>query len=209
MVTRTQKSEAEIRKLATRVRRELGVPNCASPDLVSVIKRLPNIIPGFELVKLPEEEMNGADAAADCEDNKLFVSHKVWFALESGQPRARMTMAHEIGHFVAGHTETKFRMRGVNYSERSNFLTGIEEREAKEFAPHFLAPLELSNACTNVTELADRFQLSNEAAEIHWRRIERARRQSLGNKRPLPDSVIDFLKAAREKGTIIRTPIDD
>jgi len=49
-------------------------------------------------------------------------------------------------------------------------------------------------------ELADRFDISVTAARIRLQELERAERKRLGISRPLPSSVVKFLKDAKKKG---------
>jgi hypothetical protein len=58
-------------------------------------------------------------------------------------------------------------------------------------------------------EIADRFDISVRAAKIRLEELERMQRRKEGTTRPLPKSIIDFLRDAKRKGHVVRSLGDE
>lgn len=197
-----ERKSAEIEKIATHWRKKLGIQALNCPDLVVIIKNLHNLIFGFSFKRYLDDEYPNPheEAGADCDTQTITIRESVWQKLLAGDPRARMTIAHELGHILLRHKGHLSRNSGKNFSEATNFETGVQEREAKKFAPLFLAPTQLCSGCNSALDIAQNFQLSGQASEIRWEEAKRTRRREQGIKRPLPQEVIDFLQEAERRG---------
>jgi hypothetical protein len=58
-------------------------------------------------------------------------------------------------------------------------------------------------------QLSERFDISISAARIRLQEIERMKRRKHGAKRPLPASVLEYLREAKRKGHRVISELDD
>ena len=84
--------------------------------------------------------------------------------------RQRFTAAHELGHFILHKSFIGDRVED-NYLLRSDGMSNTQEVEANKFAADLLMPMELIRkemeaGNTSVSQLAERFQVSQTAMSI-------------------------------------------
>ena len=194
------RSFEQIEHAACHLREKLGINRLLSPDLASAFLRLSEVFPGFRLIRVLDDELPNCEAFADCTKNFITVRESVYQAACRGEGRARMTLAHELGHLALGHSAIRYRAIGVDTSARYARNVRTEESEAKRFAATFLAPTHLAKDFINPEDLVEKFQISREAAEIRSSELAAHERRVSGRKRDLPSSVIDFLLAAKRRG---------
>lgn len=199
-------TDAGIETLACRLRHVLGLESVNAPCVALVLKNLPSLFPDFKIVRKIDDEMPSEQAWMDTEQCTLQVRETVYAAALSGDPRARFTIIHELGHLVLGH-KGRFQ-RKVQDQKYDNASTRIKEAEANKFAAYFLAPTALAEGLSE-SELVERFQLSSQAAIIAKERIERDVRRRTGGARQLPASVVDFLLEAKARGKKLKTDLGD
>jgi hypothetical protein len=84
-----------------------------------------------------------------------------------------------------------------------------EESEASRLAVIIMAPEHLVPENTSAEELAAMFGLSLTAAILRKEEVDRVRRRRRGELRPLPASVKEMLRNARDRGFPIHTQLDD
>ena len=163
-----EKKSTEIEQAVLYWRKSLGIENLDCPDLVTILNNLHKFIPGFSFKRYLDNEYPNPseDAGANCETKTITVKESVWQKLLNGEPRARMTIAHELGHILLGHKGHLSRNPGKNFSEIHNFETGVQEREAKRFAPLFLAPTKLCFSCNSALDIAQKFQMSGDRKSV-------------------------------------------
>jgi hypothetical protein len=156
----------EIEEQARRLRQRLGIDNLLCPDLIAAFAQLPQIFPGFELVRVPDDELPNCEAKADCYNKVIVVRQSVHDACRRCEPRARMTFAHELAHIALGHSGTRFRQANSMGFGPATRDVRREEAEAKQFAAAFLVPTYLARNCKSAEEIAEKFGISGEASEI-------------------------------------------
>jgi Zn-dependent peptidase ImmA (M78 family) len=226
-----QRPFTEIEEVARRLRAKLNIDHLERPDLISIFDNgLSNIYPGLRLIRVLDDKLVGSEARTDCYERTITTRESVYQGCLRGDPRARMTIAHELGHIALGHSGTR---------HRQNLTLGTrderqEEREAWNFAEVFLAPTFLARDCSSAEEIGERFGISGDAADIRfaqllplikegsspsqrWKSAEKRSEQesrdvdpsaSSGNtapseprrSRPLPSKVIDYLREAERLG---------
>jgi hypothetical protein len=168
---------------------------------------------GLELIRFSVERNSKVEAFAERKAGsapKIGMRSDVYKDAELDKPRARMTMVHELAHLFLHPTETtNFRKSG--YEKHANVVHAFSsaEHQAKVFAAAFLMPRFLVEAVGCSNELAALCKVSEEAAEIRWRQIRRAKG------RLPPAEVLEFLKpssvsvlAHRKNGTEISQAIE-
>ncbi len=220
----------EIEEQARRLRQRVGIDELMCPDLIDIFQRLSEVFPGLRLVPVPDDELPHCEAEADCFRKVISVRQSVYDACLEGEPRARMTLAHELGHIALGHTGIRYRKPDETYCGAVDRRRRQEESEAKQFAAVFLAPLYLARECKSADEIGEKFGISEEASNIRfgqvaqareqasatqrWKSAEKAREQSGEAKNPtdifslrsprrgreLPSKVIDYLEEAERRG---------
>jgi Zn-dependent peptidase ImmA (M78 family) len=160
-------------RAAHELRTELGIEGQYQPSMIDVLQRLKRLGYIADFVRVSNQKMPHAEVSFDSRERKLFLHESTYSAAIRGDPRARWTIAHEIGHAVLGH-------RGIHYRKGpSSIDTTIpemrrHESEAHRFADEFLAPSHLIDFAQVRTaqELAARFGISQQAAQIRFKAIE-------------------------------------
>jgi Zn-dependent peptidase ImmA (M78 family) len=201
-------TDEEIEQRVKVLRTELGLQNQSRPDLITVIEKLTARFRHFSSQQIPDAEMPGAEAQWDARKGVLRIRESIIAAMQRGEPRARMTIANEIGHFAMRHSGTRSRSVTQTTAGRLVLEAKKEESEARRFAAMFLAPNYLLSATDTVEEIADRFGLSFEAAMIRKGEFDALQRRASGQRRELPSVVIDYLKDAQKRGVRLRTDLD-
>jgi Zn-dependent peptidase ImmA (M78 family) len=173
----TPKSEQFIRALARDLRRLLSIDHEYAPDLLKALHHLNNVYPRFKLKVVQDDDLPDAEAKAYCKACILKVRAGILNAISRyGDPRARWTIAHELGHIALQHPRGLFRMRPEQpISSEDEEL----ENEADIFASEFLIPSHLAGPCRRPGEIATRFQVSIGAAKL--------RQMELGRETHAPD----------------------
>ncbi|MER8748099.1 ImmA/IrrE family metallo-endopeptidase [Mesorhizobium sp. M1050] len=200
-------SAETIEKRANFVREKLNIDHVFAFDMYCALERLQQKAKSFSFRCALDDELGNNEATMDDETGTLVARGSVLDDVKDGQTRARFTIAHELGHFFLGHEGQ--RRRNPNKGVYGNFKERAEESEANIFASYFLVPTKLAWDAKNPEEISDRFQVSLQAAEIAFERVQEARRKATGQKRSLPDVVVDFLKEAQKKGYRVKSDISD
>ena len=97
-------TDEEIAQRVRVLRREIDLQNQIRPDMMTVIERLTTSFRHFAYQRIPDSEMPDAEAHWDARKGLLHMRESVVGAMQRGEPRARMTIANEIGHFAMRHT---------------------------------------------------------------------------------------------------------
>lgn len=201
-------TDEEIERRAAEFRKELGISSQLQPDMMTVIQKTKRIFKRFAYRRVSDREMPNEEAQWDSQAAEMRIRESVFRAMQRSEARARMTIAHELAHFVLKHSGVRNRSSQLNAAEKYLGPVKRDEREAKRFAAAFLAPAELIKDNDTVQEIAARFGISTQAAEIRLSEVKDMRRRAAGHTRDLPPTVIDFLSKAQRRGAIIKTKLD-
>ncbi|MGE7472693.1 ImmA/IrrE family metallo-endopeptidase [Bosea sp. NPDC003192] len=201
-------TDDEIERRATALRKELGLDKQLRLDLMTVIHKAKGKFKRFDYLRVPDRGMPDAEAQFDSETGVISMRESVFQGMQNGNERARMTVAHEMGHFALKHAGVRNRAMQPGAAEKYLASVRSAEREAMRFAAAFLAPADLIGPHDNAHEIALRFGLSLQAAEIRRCEVEEMRNRGARQKRQLPENVINYLKEARRRGLPIKTEID-
>ena len=201
-------TDEEIEQRVRVLRREIGLHNHLRPDMMAVIQKLTTSFRHFDYQQIPDSEMPDAEAQWDAGKGLLRMRESVVGAMQRGEPRARMAIANEIGHFAMRHVGVRTRSAAPTTAARPLLEAKKEESEARRFAAMFLAPNYLLGSTDTVEDIVDRFGMSFEAAMIRKGEFDAYQRRASGQRRELPSIVVDYLKEAQRRGVKLRTDLD-
>ncbi|MFL6764005.1 MAG: ImmA/IrrE family metallo-endopeptidase [Sphingomicrobium sp.] len=144
------------------------------------------MVPGAYLAVLPDNDMDGAEGRTDCDEPVITLSAGSYASLHRGDPRARMTAAHELGHLLMHYAQPVF-----YYRTRSRDHCFEPEWQADYFAGALLMPREALVKLKTVSKVMAAFGVSRGAAlrrsrEINHRIIDdkvRSRKKGYGMNR--------------------------
>ena len=127
----------------SKYRNEFELGDIELVDIVSILEfKLVDRFPKFRLVIMRDDEM-AEDAVTEPQKDRITVRRSVYRAACENDPKARLTLAHELGHFLL-HREKNVQMhrdqRGAVQSIKGMDSTESTEAQADMFARHFLAP---------------------------------------------------------------------
>jgi Zn-dependent peptidase ImmA (M78 family) len=186
----------------------IGLEYQVRPDLMTVIVKIKHIDCEFNYLRVPDDEMPDEEAEWDSTSTLVRMRESVFVDMNGNKPRARMTVAHELSHYILGHKGLLSRKPGILTSDIAIGSVRQEESEAKRTAPIILAPEHLIRDPTTPEVISAMFGLSAEASIYRYEEILRIRRRRNGEQRPLPQSVIDYLREAKRRGHTVRTDLD-
>jgi hypothetical protein len=203
------KTNEDLEAVARNFLRKIGLEHQVRPDMMTVISKLKHVVPSFNYRRVPDEEMLDAEAHWNSEDFELSMRESVFVGMRRGEPRARMTVAHELSHYLLEHKGHLNRSVIKSSAELSVQRIINQESEARRLAPIILAPEYLIPDGSTVETIASTFGLSQQAAAIRREEVEGVRRRRRGEHRPLPQSIVDYLKEAKRRGYRVRTDLGE
>jgi Zn-dependent peptidase ImmA (M78 family) len=204
-----RKTNEELEEIARAFLKRMGIEHQVRPDLLTIITKIKHANPAFNYERVPDDEMPDAEAQWDSERCVLRMRESVFVGMQRSEPRARMTVAHELSHFIMGHTGLLNRSTVKSASEIAVGRIRHQESETRRLAPVLLAPEHQIPEQGVVDALMDQHGLSAEAAGYRSAEIESIRRRRRCEKRPLPNSVVDFLREAKRRGVDMQIDLDD
>jgi Zn-dependent peptidase ImmA (M78 family) len=160
---------------------------------------------GLRIAVCPDNELPEDEAIAYVDERIIKVRQSVHDGARNGQPRCNMTIAHEVGHIALDHRGAP-KSRKPGASGRENFIPAGNsvERQATVFGATLLMPRAQVRQCESAAEVAQRLNVSLQAARI---RFERVNVRDADKKTP-PDiaAAIEKLKADASAGYKRRVP---
>jgi len=159
----TPLSNADIRDLAMQFRKMLGIGDSAPIDICAVMEiAMPLLDPDFNYSVRERADMElDAHAYTDPDNGEIVVLDTIYDRAFEGHGRDRMTIAHEIGHYLL-HNKQMCVLTRVFDGEK---IKPYEDPEwqANAFAGEFLCPAAATKDLT-AEEIATRFGVSIDAA---------------------------------------------
>jgi hypothetical protein len=165
-------SEKEIELKALAWRDALRVRGDWAPDLISLLEaRLPKLFPSFALVVRPDSEMVAVEGYTEFNPPQIVVSESVYKLARRFDGRARMTLAHELGHLVMHPGASK--MRTVDGNKTSTNVKPYQSAEwqARKFGAFFLLPTDIVMQFVTPNDLAEGCCVSFQAASIRFAEV--------------------------------------
>lgn len=158
-------SRKKIRAVAHRVREVFDIADPYFPIVRLLDVVLPQIDNDYTLEICDETDM-GPNHGLTIPDQKIIrIREDVYLGAVQGNGRDRMTMAHELGHLVLHHGISL--ARAMEPQQQPPAFKD-SEWQAKAFAGELLICSQHITGCRGATDLAERFGVSFDAAEIQW-----------------------------------------
>ncbi len=155
-------SDAKIEESAALLRRKLGLLDEPAFNVADILQsRLPSVIDNFRLEFFAEADKPNLSAYYQNVPPRIFVRKEVFDRAYKGDPSARYTLAHELGHvFLLS------RWQYLSSNRRQDMLKAMTfETSAHRFAMAFLMPNYLLRGMTDVHEISRQFKVSLAVAE--------------------------------------------
>lgn len=203
-----QKTDKEIEGIVRAFLRKIGLEDVRRPDLMTMIVKSKVAFPGLGYRRMPDADLPNKEAQWDSERMTLIMRESIFRGMNRQEPHARITVAHELAHFILGHEGVHNRSLGVSYDDFASAVL-YHESEASRCSRVLLAPEHLIPENSEISVIAYEFGLDPEIAALRKREIEAIRRNQVTSQRRLPSKVRDFLRDAKRRGKNIRTRIDD
>jgi Zn-dependent peptidase ImmA (M78 family) len=205
----THKSDEELEDRVRIFLRGLGLEHQVRPDMMTIITKIKHRNPAFQYSRVPDAKMPDAEAQWDSETYVLRMRESVFVGMQCGEPRARMSVAHELAHYLLRHEGLLNRAPNTRISEMVGTKLRQQESEARRTGPIILAPEHLVPEGATSDDISLMFGLSREASIYRHDEIEAIRRRRKGEGRKVPENILDMLREAKRRGHAIRTRLDD
>jgi len=158
------------------------------PDVVRLLEhQLSEVFPLFSLVVCPDNAIPDAEGYTQFEPPQIVLRESVYIGALQGNPRSRMTVAHELGHLLLHKGVAKARSTAT-FDSRKNKPFNSAEWQARKFAAYFLMPEHLVREFGSAEELAAGCRVSLQSARIRLDEVGHIK------PKPIPDIVKEFLK---------------
>lgn len=157
-------SRKSLRNEARKFREILELDKPRLP-IVSVLEFvLPQIVPHFVFEVADSQTMGQKHGLTFPDEPRIVIREDVYEGARRGVGRDRLTHAHELAHFIL-HRDVSFaRTCGANVPRYCD-----SEWQANCFAGELLVSAQHLDGCSGPSDLADRFGVSQAAAEIQWK----------------------------------------
>jgi hypothetical protein len=175
---------AQIEAMAGTVRKHLGIPLHGRIPMQWLLEQGLDFIFEDAYFEIDEDrKLGGAEARTSYHEPVITVSRGTYDQLERGHPRARMTIAHEVGHLLM-HC---LRPIALNKTARYDHHTD-PEWQANVFAAALLMPRRAFMKTRSVDEAMKEFGVSRSAAEVRarWLKHNIIELKSKGKKKAAP-----------------------
>ena len=164
------KSRHNLRELANLLRQELGLENCIYFPIVEILDVLVKVFsPGFSYEIVEDNELpENTHADTDVSTGHIRIQESVYNGACEGKGRDRMTIAHELGHFLTL-CLLGFKLER-NFRKEECLSYRDPEWQAKCFAGELLVPAHLVKDLSP-KQIAKQCGVSVDAAKIQYRHI--------------------------------------
>lgn len=162
-------SRKEIRKIANKLKVDLGIPTDNKyVDVTKVLELMADYYPDFSFEVLEDNAFEeGVQAESDIDKHVIYIKESVYEGAIKNNGRDRMTIAHEIFHIMLHQRSTL-----VLYCKDSDSIKRYEnpEWQAECFAGEFLMPYsKIKNM--SVQDISEQCKVSMVAARYQFTHI--------------------------------------
>ena len=167
----TPLSRNNIRVFANFIRNKLGVTNQLKFPICQFLERIPDILnnPNFYYRIIPDNNLpKDIHAFYTLYDDAIYIKESVYNGACADKGRDRMTIAHEIGHYLLIKTNGLQLQRHFNNTSIPTYMS--PEWQAKCFGGELLIPAHLIKGM-QPAEIAEKCKVSLDAAKYQLSRI--------------------------------------
>ncbi|MEM7429198.1 MAG: ImmA/IrrE family metallo-endopeptidase [Pseudomonadota bacterium] len=160
-------------------------PDCYTPNISQILEiELPTVFPSFALVVGLHDQDDIVEAYTSFDPPKIVVREDIYLDCVAHKPRARFTLAHELGHLVLHKNAMPLHRAPEQYVRADKILPFASvEWQANAFAAAFLMPAQLVREFDNPADISEFFQVSHGAA------VTRMKTLGIQKARFIPDDV--------------------
>jgi Zn-dependent peptidase ImmA (M78 family) len=176
---------------------------------MSVIAKLKHAVRGFNYRRVPDRDMPYTEGEWNSDVCEIAMRESIFVGMQRGDPHACFVVFHELAHYALGHEGTRNRVADARVRRMSGPRLKHEETDASRLAVMLMAPEHLVPENSSAQDIADMFGLSITTAALRKEEVDRIRRRRRGGLRPLPASIKEMLRNARDKSFPIQTQLDD
>lgn len=157
----------EVEALAADARAALGLSDSARVAMLPLLEQvLYEVLDEYDFRVCEDREMSHMEGLTDDRVPIIYLKASVYNALEKGDPRSRMTAAHEFGHLLMHCGMPTFRAFSETYEPLYD-----PERQANIFAAAFLMPADAFKKCQTLRQAMTTFGVSKDAAMLRARKL--------------------------------------
>jgi len=151
----------QIGATANNLRQRLQLQDEAYFPVMDVLERImDHQVEGFHLLAGDRQEMGNAEGYTSPDGSFIMLREDVYDAAWAGDPRARFTAAHELGHWMM-HTDIPL-ARALPEENVKPFM--LSEPQANQFAAELLMPARFFVVGEGAQAVRNRHGVSHEAA---------------------------------------------
>ena len=165
-------SDVQIEKAALQLRRNLGVADNPSFDIVHLLEtEMPRIIDNFRIEVFTKDQVEqNIEAYSRKFPPRIFVRQDVLNLAIQGDPRSRFTLAHELAHIWLW-SKTNLQPKtndlvSLGFMQYATARVRQEEEQASKFAAAFLMPIDVVSRISDPRTLSRYCNVSVEAAKF-------------------------------------------
>lgn len=168
-------SREEIEEKAYAWRQAFGITaHCAAPDMVSVLElELPKLLPQVSIVVEKDTVLDDIEAYTQYDPPLIVLRQGVYYSAVRSDGRARMTLAHELGHLLLHKSAAPLHRAPAKYRSMEGLKPfASAEYQAKVFASAFLMPEWIVCSFSDPIELSQHCAVSIKAATIRLNQVK-------------------------------------
>ncbi|QCW24445.1 ImmA/IrrE family metallo-endopeptidase [Lysobacter enzymogenes] len=162
---------AKLVAIATDLRAALQIREPFFPILEVVEFAFPKLWPEFCLTVGEMAEMGDNHGLTFIDRSEIRLRVDVYHGVEKKKGRDRLTLAHEVGHFLL-HNNPGYARAARNSADIPAYRSS--EWQANAFAGALLMPIEFLRTATSLREVAEICGVTSDAAETQTRGLARA-----------------------------------
>lgn len=162
---------------ANSVRVKFNLSDDEKFPIIELLEVMSNNLDQFELHIEEKHKMNGAEGYTAPDGSFIALSEDVYNGACNGNGRYRFTVAHELGHYFL-HSNRLLPRAPKNHTLKAYELS---EPQANQFAAELLMPRSMIIGNETSLQIMNKFGVSNEAAQLRLKYIQKIKKQSGGN----------------------------
>jgi Zn-dependent peptidase ImmA (M78 family) len=156
-------------------RRALGFRDDQPIDGMTLITKLKARYSKFNYRRIPDNTLQHGEAQWDSDRGLLLIPESIFSAMNRGDPRATMTILHEVGHMLLGHKGILHRGAARNRTEQLSARARRMELQARRYAAAFMMPNTPEVSAMTEKEIERIYHASSEAARIRKSELKEVR----------------------------------